>query len=99
MRSPLRGRLSGVNLNLDTTLSCGQALNWKKSGNYWYGVIRGYAIRLAQNGREISVESSPELVDTCLLENYFRLDDDLEVIQKTLSHDRILLSIMVVLLM
>lgn len=90
MRSPLRGRLSGVNLNLDTTLSCGQALNWKKSGNYWYGVIRGYAIRLAQNGREISVESSPKLVDTCLLENYFRLDDDLEVIQKTLSHDRIL---------
>ena len=77
-------------MNLDATLGCGQTLNWKKSGNYWYGVIRGCAIRLAQNGRQISAESSSKLVDTSLLENYFRLDDDLEVIQKTLSHDRVL---------
>lgn len=77
-----------VPLDLNTTLNCGQAFRWDKSGDCWKGVVRSTALKLFQNEKKITViSSSPELLGMELdsgLAYYFGLDHDLGSIHSTL---------------
>ncbi|MEM0449930.1 MAG: DNA glycosylase [Methanomassiliicoccales archaeon] len=71
-------------IDLEHTLSCGQAFRWWKRGESWEGVIGSSLVRLTQKGNEIEVES--DLSDK-ELERYFRADDDYESIIKDISRE------------
>ncbi len=90
---------SGVDLNLDHTLDCGQVFRWEREdvdvymcvgervGDWWVGVINGDVIRARQD-----IESGTVLVDSSLprefVASYFRLDDDLSQILGSINKDR-----------
>ena len=71
-------------LNLDFTLCCGQAFRWEKQGDWWKGVVREKACRIRQKGQTLEFEGANESV----IENYFRLDDDLPNIFSEIKKDR-----------
>jgi N-glycosylase/DNA lyase len=71
-------------IDLQHTLSCGQAFRWRRFGEEWKGVVNGRAIILRQSGRKIDVET--ELPDP-VIESYFRADDDYEAIIKEISKE------------
>ncbi len=64
-------------IDLDHTLSCGQAFRWWKKGEAWEGVVDGRLVRLRRQGRRLDVESD---LPNQRLESYFRADDDFEQI-------------------
>jgi N-glycosylase/DNA lyase len=72
-------------IDLDHTLSCGQAFRWKKVGEAWEGVVDGKKVRLGQRGRGIEVESD---LPNPKIEAYFRADDDYERIIREISKER-----------
>lgn len=72
-------------IDLDHTLSCGQAFRWRREGGAWEGVVEGRLVRLWQKGTRIDVES--ELSER-RLESYFRADDDFEHIVREMSKER-----------
>ncbi|MDD1755279.1 MAG: hypothetical protein LUQ39_00385 [Methanomassiliicoccales archaeon] len=71
-------------IDLDHTLSCGQAFRWRRTGQTWMGVVEGMSVRLEQRGRRMEVET--ELPDS-RIESYFRADDDYESIIKEISKE------------
>jgi N-glycosylase/DNA lyase len=72
-------------VDLDHTLSCGQAFRWKKVGEAWEGVVDGKKVRLHQKGHGMDVESD---LAGSKLEAYFRAEDDYESIMKEISKER-----------
>ena len=81
-------------LDLEASLLGGQAHRWKGEGPEeapWYsGVVRGNFIRLRQvesDRVEFHAAPWPEASVVPILQNYFRLDDDLGRIQQEISHD------------
>jgi N-glycosylase/DNA lyase len=73
-------------LNLDHTLSCGQAFRWRKEKDgCWAGVVRGVSVTLYQRSEEIAFQTLPPASDAALLEGYFRLALNLEVISRDLA--------------
>ncbi len=77
-------------VDLEHTLSCGQAFRWRKEGEAWEGVVAGERVRLWQKGRTIEAETS--LADS-ELERYFRADDDYEAILEEISKERYVASL------
>lgn len=77
-------------IDLDHTLSCGQAFRWRKVGRAWEGVIEGRSVRLWQRERGIEVESD---LPNDRLEWYFRADDDYEKIIKDISKEAYVASL------
>ncbi|MDD1746313.1 MAG: hypothetical protein LUQ16_00965 [Methanomassiliicoccales archaeon] len=77
-------------IDLDHTLSCGQAFRWWKEGDAWLGVIDGRKVRLEQRGRRVEVESE---LPHARIESYFRADDDYESIIKEISKERYVASL------
>jgi N-glycosylase/DNA lyase len=77
-------------IDLEHTLSCGQAFRWKRSGDAWLGVVEGRSVRLQQKGRRVEVET--DLPDG-RLESYFRADDDYEAIIKEVSKEAYVASL------
>ena len=71
-------------IDLDHTLSCGQAFRWRKEGGAWWGVIDGRAVRLEQKRRRVEVESE---LPNARIESYFRADDDYEEIIREISKE------------
>jgi N-glycosylase/DNA lyase len=72
-------------IDLDHTLSCGQAFRWKKQDGRWRGIVAGKEIVLHQLDEEIEVRTT--LSDRAV-RNYFRLDDDTETIFADIGRDR-----------
>ncbi|HUL39920.1 MAG TPA: DNA glycosylase [Methanomassiliicoccales archaeon] len=72
-------------INLEHTLSCGQAFRWRKVGEGWEGVVDGEKVRLWQKRRNIETETE---LSNARLESYFRADDDYESILKEMSRER-----------
>ncbi len=72
--------------NLDYTLDCGQVFRWDYSDGWWKGVVNGHVVRLQQdkNSAEILVDSK---LSKSFLEDYFRLDDDLDAILQDVNRD------------
>lgn len=70
--------------DLNYTLDCGQVFRWARDGEWWTGVVRDQVIRLSQDRRQLIVDSKlpPEFFS-----RYFRLDDDLLSIYKSINKD------------
>ena len=77
-------RLKPEIFNLNYTLDCGQVFRWERDGDWWTGVVRDQVIRISQDKGELLVDSKlpPEFFS-----RYFRLDDDLPLIYKSIDRD------------
>ncbi|MCE8426249.1 MAG: DNA-3-methyladenine glycosylase 2 family protein [Candidatus Methanoperedens sp.] len=72
-----------VDFDLNNTLSCGQVFRWQKN-QWWTGVIKGTLVRAKQDGDELSIDSSLEKI---VIQDYFRLDDDMQQIYSSINCD------------
>ena len=72
-------------IDLDHTLSCGQAFRWRKQEGRWKGIVAGEEVVLRKIGDEVDVQTS--LSDRAVRE-YFRCDDDTEAIFADIRKDR-----------
>lgn len=79
----------GQPLDLSATLESGQVFRWHYKDNKWYGVISGHLVSLKdkENGIEYETNFNPPYKMEALISRYFRLDDDLSVIQDILKRD------------
>ena len=82
-------RIHAPYFNLDLTLSCGQVFRWEKK-EQWTGVVNGAVIRAEQKGNELIIEST---LDKKSIQDYFRLDDDLEKIYSEIGRDKLIESL------
>jgi len=71
-------------IDLDHTLSCGQAFRWRKQEGRWRGIIAGKEIVLERTGKDIDVQTS--LSDRAI-RDYFRCDDNAEEILADIGKD------------
>jgi len=76
-------------LDLGSSLESGRAHRWKKSDGWYLGVVRGGFIQIRQKGHvlEFSSGPSPEATAAAMLQNYFRLDDDISAIYTDINRD------------
>ncbi len=82
-------RINTRDFNLDHTLSCGQVFRWGKN-DWWVGTVGGAVIRAKQEGNELVINSS---LDEKFIQDYFRLDDDLEKIYSGINKDKLMDSL------
>ena len=75
--------------DLRSSLESGQAHRWKKSDEWYSGVVRGEFIQIRQKGHVVEFQSgpSPEATAAAMLRDYFRLDDDLDEIYLDINRD------------
>ena len=75
--------------DLESSLESGQAHRWKKSDDWYSGVVRGEFIQIRQKGQTVEFMSgpSPEATGAAMLRDYFRLDDDLDAIYLDINKD------------
>ncbi len=75
--------------DLRSSLESGQAHRWKKSDDWYSGVVRGEFIQIRQKGHVVEFQSgpSPEATAAAMLRDYFRLDDDLDEIYMDINRD------------
>ena len=75
--------------DLGSSLESGQAHRWKKSDDWYSGVVRGEFIQISQKGQTVEFMSgpSPEATAASMLRDYFRLDDDLDAIYLDINRD------------
>jgi len=71
-------RLSFVGpLDLDLTLTCGQAFRWRQAPGGWSGILGRSEIRVAADGNAVVVtDQRGESLDAAAIARYFRLDED-----------------------
>lgn len=75
--------------HLGHTLDSGQVFRWSRQGEWWYGVVRGKAVRVRQDGAELTAEGASE----DFLRHYFRFDDDLPAIYRDIARDEHIASV------
>ncbi len=63
--------------DLDLTLDCGQAFNWRQHGDAWRGVVSGRWVELASRPGEIIARTVESQRDWLWLEEYLQLRVDL----------------------
>ena len=66
-----------MDVDLDSTLGCGQAHRWHKHGEIWEGVLGDAVIKLTQTQDGFICEGTD---DELLILDYFRSEDDLDSI-------------------
>ena len=66
-----------MDVDLDSTLGCGQAHRWHRTGDSWEGVLGDKVITLTQTSDGFDCEGTD---DEALILDYFRHEDDLESI-------------------
>jgi N-glycosylase/DNA lyase len=71
--------------NLNHTLNCGQAFRWRFDGEEWIGVIESSIVRARQRDKMLIVESD---LNSEVISNYFRLEDDLKKVYRCIARDR-----------
>lgn len=77
--------LQGQPLDLDLTMSCGQAFRWRKRRDgTWSGVVRDKLVELDIRDGTLYWRTSPHS-DQALVEDYLRLNDDVDAIYAVLS--------------
>ena len=80
---------AGQPLNLQISLTMGQAFRWKADGNGWFsGVVQGQHIQFhqVQDGLlEFRGQPGPDAEIERILKNYLRLEDDIAAIYADLS--------------
>ncbi|MDF1531944.1 MAG: DNA glycosylase [Methanosarcinales archaeon] len=73
--------------NLDYTLDCGQVFRWKRTGEWWEGVVCGHVIRTRQVEGVLEVQTG---LSRDRIREYFRLDDDMQKIYDTINRDAVM---------
>ncbi len=71
-------------LDLDETLTSGQAFRWRKEGDVWVGAVGAHKLSLKVAGGRLDVETSAPPDGGA---RYLRLDDDLAEIHRALEAD------------
>jgi len=74
--------------NLSHSLECGQVFRWRKIGEFWYRVLGTGAVKLRQVGIYLEFEGSEGIDWHGIIGHYFRFDDDLKSIVRTISRDK-----------
>jgi N-glycosylase/DNA lyase len=82
-------RINTSTFDLDFTLSCGQVFRWEKN-EWWTGIVNGAVVRARQNDNELIIDSSH---DREFILDYFRLDDDMELIYSEIKKDDLMGSL------
>ena len=72
-----------VPFDLDFSLCCGQVFRWKKTGDWWYGVVGENVFKIRQCGAELEFVG----VDGEFVRFYFGLNDDLTAISRCIAKD------------
>jgi len=75
--------------NLRYTLECGQVFRWSEHNGWYYGVVKDKIIKIAQTKYRVLFQIYPEDNDFGI-EEYFRLDDDLQYIRNIINKDEII---------
>ena len=75
--------------DLASSLESGQAHRWRRSGEWYSGVIFGYLVHIRQDLFGVEYISNPTADATleAILRSYFRLDDDIEAIYREITED------------
>ncbi len=77
-------QVSSAELNLDKTLSSGQAFLWRKTApGCWEGMLGNDFVRLQQDKDILHVEASAE-TNRANIESFFRLDVSLDIVKASL---------------
>ncbi|HET9252307.1 MAG TPA: DNA glycosylase [Candidatus Eisenbacteria bacterium] len=64
-------------LDLDLTLTCGQAFRWRADGDVWSGVVGGSELRVRdEHAGALVVETRGASPDADAIARYFRLEED-----------------------
>jgi len=76
--------------DLAASLESGQAHRWRLDGDWYAGVVRGKFIKMRQTCGGFEFRSQPSAEDSLvpMLEDYFRLDDDLPAIYAEIRQDQ-----------
>lgn len=78
-------RLHGQPLDLELTLTCGQAFRWTlRPDGVWAGVVRDRLVELARGDDVLKWRTHPQ-DDEALVQSYLRLDDDVNAIYSRLA--------------
>jgi len=72
-----------VPFDLDVSICCGQVFRWKKIDEWWYGVVGEKIFKIRQYSAELEFEGVTSEFVKC----YFGLNDDLELIIRTIGKD------------
>jgi N-glycosylase/DNA lyase len=72
-----------VAFDLDFSLCCGQVFRWRKSGDWWYGVVGEHVFKVRQRGMELDFENVSEQ----FVRGYFGLNDNLTQISQCIAKD------------
>ena len=73
--------------NLDYTLDSGQVFRWRRTGEWWVGVVSGCVLKVKQEGDALRCVASSQNVGSSFVTSYFRLDEDLEGILAGITKD------------
>ena len=76
--------------DLTASLESGQAHRWRREGDWYSGVVRDNFAKLRQTerGAELRCQTWPEVAVVPLLQDYFRLDDDLNAVYAEIGRDQ-----------
>ena len=76
--------------DLAASLESGQAHRWRREGDWHSGVVRDNFVKLRQTerGAELRCQPWPEAAVVPLLQDYFRLDDDLNAVYAEIGRDQ-----------
>lgn len=77
------GRITASSFDLDITLTSGQVFGWKKIDGWWYGEIKGNAVRVKQDRNYLLFEGA----ERHAVSNYFALNEDVEAVYRRISKD------------
>ena len=78
----------GSPFSLEHTLESGQLFRWERRGEWWQGVVGGWALKVKQEGDVLRCSSSSEGADSLFVTRYFRLDEDLDHVLASISRDQ-----------
>jgi len=73
-------------VDLENTLFSGQCFRWQKDGSWYLGVLKDNVIKVRLRGTSLEYFSYPDSESDLelVINNYFRLSDDIEKIKKTI---------------
>ena len=74
--------------SLEYTLDSGQVFRWRRTGEWWTGVVQGGALKVRQEGDTLRCVASSDRLDSAFLASYFRLEEGLEDVLADIGKDK-----------